>query len=166
MSAAGYQLRELHRETPEVHVAAVCVREPQPGRFEVLVYRRSDARELAPGLLEGCGGQLAAGERFAEAAARHLRYEAGIDAEAPGVPIDEPVVLHVFYEIPLTGGGVIPGIRFLMLARHDAEPSSSFASWLPADELQRQPAARFVPGFQADVARLLQRWGRVRGTYR
>jgi 8-oxo-dGTP pyrophosphatase MutT (NUDIX family) len=52
------------------------------GAGELLVHRRSDAKDLWPGRWDiGAGGVVAAGEDYAVAARRELMEELGIDAE-------------------------------------------------------------------------------------
>ena len=78
--ATQFVTREFLRETPEVHVAGMCIGvDDKELRF--LLARRSAVRKLYPGLIEGCGGQLARSETFVDAVNRHFRLEMGIEIE-------------------------------------------------------------------------------------
>ena len=104
--ASQFIPRERLRETPEVHVAGVCLLEDRSGRIELLFARRSVDRHLFPGKLEVCGGQLRYSESFIDGVRRHFRQELGVDVEV----LSE---YHMFYEIRESGEPIIPGIRFL-----------------------------------------------------
>jgi class 3 adenylate cyclase len=146
--------RERLRETPEVHVAGVCFIEEVSGRIRVLFARRSLDRDLFPGKLEGCGGQLRHSETFADGIQRHFRLELGIDVEV----LTE---LHYLYEIREPNSPVIPGIRFLCRRIGDGEPRSANHSnirWATEDEIRGIPDEEFVGELKLEILDLLQRY--------
>jgi ADP-ribose pyrophosphatase YjhB (NUDIX family) len=150
----AYQPREQHRERPEVHVAGVCLWEPycpanEPTR--ILLARRSSERKLYPGRWEGCGGQLAANETFAEGVVRHFLSEMHLPVRVHG---QSPCV----YEIRTSDGVVIPGLRFLCERAGDAEPYSANHTelrWLTLREIRELPDEATVPGIKEDIRALL-----------
>lgn len=143
--------REARKETPEVHVAGICVRRLPTGGFELLIARRSQERELYPGLYEGCGGQLTSNETFTDGVMRHFRKEMGIEVEV----LEE---LHCFYEIRLANNPLIPGIRFLC-EQVDQRVAKSIRHtdirWVTEDEFRNMPRENFVEDLKAEVLNLL-----------
>ncbi|MGB7533284.1 MAG: hypothetical protein WA977_09995 [Halobacteriota archaeon] len=53
--ASQFIPREKVRETPEVHVAGLCIKN-ENDKITALIARRNKDRALFPGLYEGCGG--------------------------------------------------------------------------------------------------------------
>jgi 8-oxo-dGTP pyrophosphatase MutT (NUDIX family) len=146
--------REGLRYGPEVHVAGVCVDSRSEKSLHVLLARRSDRRELYPGLIEGCGGQLAPSESFADGVRRHFRLELGIDVR---VRSD----IHCLYEIRLPDRPLIPGVRFLCERIGDHEPRSANHSkvwWVSESALRRLPASEFIPGMKDQWLGLLRQY--------
>ncbi len=144
--------REQLRQTPEVHVAGVCIRQ-ENGTIKVLVAKRTADRDLYPGLYEGCGGQLASGESLAEGVERHFKYEMGIDVE---VLKD----FYTLYEIREPGEPLISGIR--MLCRYQqgtpTSPRHSEILWVTEDELNTMAEDAFIPGLKAQMLGLIERY--------
>ncbi|WP_156326126.1 NUDIX domain-containing protein [Nonomuraea sp. SBT364] len=154
--ASQFVPRERLRETPEVHVAGTCFVEDGDGRIRLLLAKRAADRELFPGRLEGCGGQLRRSETFAEGLRRHFRSEMNIDVE---VLSD----LHCFYEIREPGAPVIPGIRFLCRKVGDNRPSSpnhSSLIWVREGDFRTMPAQTFVGDLKQELMDLLDRYKR------
>lgn len=146
--------RERLRESPEVHVAGTCFTEDRNGSIRILLARRSMDRQLFPGKLEGCGGQLRYSETFTEGVQRHFRLEFGIDVEV--LPS-----FHCFYEIREANAPVIPGIRFLCKKIGDNQPSSvnhSDLQWTSEQEFRQIPAQNFVGGLKGEVIDLLEKY--------
>jgi class 3 adenylate cyclase/isopentenyldiphosphate isomerase len=144
--------RERLRETPEVHVAGTCFREDANGNVSLLLARRSQERQLFPGKLEGCGGQLSYSESFTDGVRRHFRLELGIDVDV--------LDLHCFYEIRQPDAPVIPGIRFLCQLVGDNKPESANHSelmWVTEEHFRTMHAEDFVGHLKSDVIELLKR---------
>jgi class 3 adenylate cyclase len=152
--ASGFLTREKLRQTPEVHVAGQCIDASSRKGLKVLIARRSSSRRLYPGLLEGCGGQLAASETFTEGVARHFRLEMNID-----VKVLEH--LHCFYAIREPEEEVIPGIRFLCERVGDEQPRSDNHSetvWVTESAFRSLPGDQFIPGLKEQVLELIERY--------
>ncbi len=136
----SFYRRELLRETPEVHVSGLCLKDDQDG-LKLFLAKRSTDRELFPELYEGCGGQLSANESFAQGIIRHYREEMGITVE---------VCENIYkpYEIKEPNKPLIPGIKYL--CKHvEGEPRSlnhSELKWVSLEEFEKIPSSRFVPG--------------------
>jgi isopentenyldiphosphate isomerase len=123
-------------------------------RLRILLARRSERRALYPGLIEGCGGQLADSESFMDGIARHFRMEMGLE-----VKVLEDV--HCFYEIRKPNQPLIPGIRFLCERAGDKEPQSvnhSQVWWATEKEFRNMPAHEFIPGLKDQVMGLLEKY--------
>jgi 8-oxo-dGTP pyrophosphatase MutT (NUDIX family) len=101
-------IREDGPDRIEVHVAGACVRF-EDGRWQLLAGRRTDTRSLFPGKWECGGGQVRKGEDFQAAVRRQFFEEFGL--EVTPLHVIEPYTIHV----PVRH--VIPGVRFLCLAR-------------------------------------------------
>lgn len=150
--ASEFVPRERLKESPEVHVAATCVR--QNGKsLLVLVAERSPDRQFFPGLLEGCGGQLAKSETFTQGVERHYRTELGIEVKVlPDV--------HCFYEIREPNAPLIPGIRFLCEPAGSVEvspsPRFSEARWVSEADFRDTPASQFIEGLKDQVLQLIE----------
>jgi isopentenyldiphosphate isomerase len=143
--------RERLKETPEVHVAGMCVRRSDKGHIRLLIARRELGREFYPGLYEGCGGQLALNETFADGVIRHFRKEMGIEVK---VLVD----LHCFYEIRLPNKPVIPGIRFLCEQVDQREPKSirhTDTRWVSEADFRDMKPDEFVGELKSQVLSLL-----------
>lgn len=141
-----YKSREKVRHRMEVHVCGICFKH-DPRR--VLITKRSAKKELYPGMLECCGGQLEPGESFQEGVIRHYREELGIEVSVPKYRGG------VFSTYVIQNGkeGVIPGIRFLCSYESGdlLEPTEwtyDWAQWFTFEELQPLPGADFVPGLR------------------
>lgn len=145
--------RERLRETPEVHVAGVCV-DPRQAPIRVLLARRSRARKLYPGLIEGCGGQLRRSESFVDGVRRHFELEMGLS-------VSVRPEFHLFYSIEASEEPLIPGIRFLCERTDDREPKSPNHTetwWATGREVERLDAAEFIPGLKEQMLDLLRRY--------
>lgn len=150
--------RERLRETPEVHVAGMCLTEAGTDHgIRVLLARRAVDRQLFPGKIEGCGGQLRHSENFTDGVRRHFQSEFGIDVE----------VLYehcfYFYEIRQPDTPVIPGIRFLCRRIGDNEPRSANHSevwWASEEELRQLPGPAFVGDLKQETIQLLNEYRR------
>ena len=144
----GWSMRELGIHKIEVHVAGVCVARTPDGALRVLALRRATSKQLFPGLWEGVGGQVLAGEALEEAVFRHLRDEAGLVSDA-AVPFATYVIE------PGTGSGAgarIPGVRFVAtvpLQEPKLDPRQHVdARWLSVDQLGE---VEWIPGVAEQV---------------
>ncbi len=149
--ASQFVTREFLREAPEVHIAGMCLDDSDPRGLRLLLARRSERRSLYPGLIEGCGGQLARSETFADGVKRHFRLEMGLNLEV----LED---IHCFYAIRLPDAPVIPGIRFLCPIQDDKSPKSENHSkvwWVGEKEFRRMPAAEFVGELKQEVIKLI-----------
>ncbi|WP_204072742.1 NUDIX domain-containing protein [Planotetraspora phitsanulokensis] len=154
--ASQFVPRERLRETPEVHIAGTCFTEDKDQKIRLLLARRSLDRELFPGKLEGCGGQLRYSETFADGLKRHFRSEMNIDVEV----LED---LHCLYEIREPGSPIIPGIRFLCKKVGDNSPYSSNHSsliWVQESEFRTMPSQSFVGNLKQELIDLLDRYRR------
>jgi class 3 adenylate cyclase len=150
--ASQFVPREKLRETPEVHVAGTCISDDQEGNIKLLFARRSPERQLFPGKLEGCGGQLRYSESFVDGVARHFRSELNLDVQV----LDD---LHRFYEIRQPDSPIIPGIRFLCRQVGDNEPSSAHHTeivWMAEPEFRKANSQDFVGHLKEQVIELLE----------
>lgn len=153
--ATTFVPRERLRETPEVHVAGLCFAEDTDRQIRVLLARRALDRELFPGKIEGCGGQLRHSESFTEGVRRHFRLEFDIDVQV--------LPDHCFYEIRQPETPIIPGIRYLCRQVGDSRPTShnhSSVWWASEDELRRIPAPEFVGDLKQEAIHLLDEYRR------
>lgn len=147
--------REELIETPEVHVAGVCIRGDGSG-IEVLAARRSKERKLYKGLFEGCGGQLRRSEALVEGVRRHFLTELGLQVE-----VFEKI--HCFYEIQTAEEPLIPGIRFLCRLASPApplveSPRHEEVRWYSLEEYEAIPDTQFISGLKAQSLGLVQRY--------
>ena len=150
--ASQFVPRERLRETPEVHVAGTCFTEDQDGNVKLLFARRSPDRQLFPGKLEGCGGQLRYSESFVDGVARHFRSELNLDVRV----LED---FHRFYEIRQPDSPIIPGIRFLCQQVGDNEPKSAHHTeivWVSENEFRKMNAQDFVGHLKTQVIELLE----------
>jgi hypothetical protein len=146
---AQFVTRERLRETPEVHVAGLCIDPTSRKGLFLLLAKRAERRKLYGGLIEGCGGQLARSESFPEGVVRHFRMEMGIE-----VRVFEEV--HCFYEIREPDEPLIPGIRFLCERVGDREPHSAnheWVRWVCREGLPQHAEQRIHPGPQGSMDR-------------
>ncbi|HJT76197.1 MAG TPA: NUDIX domain-containing protein [Gemmataceae bacterium] len=146
--------RERLRETPEVHVAGLCIDVSSRKGLLLLLAKRVERRRLFGGLIEGCGGQLARSESFAEGVARHFRLEMGIEVR---VLTD----IHCFYEIREPNEPLIPGIRFLCERVGDKDPRSvnhEWVRWVAEKDFRNMPANEFIPGLKDQWIELLDKY--------
>jgi len=102
-------LREYVIETPEVHVAGLCIR-LDGSEIKALIAKRNPDRALFPMLYEGCGGQLARSEYFTDGVKRHFRLEMNTE-------VDVVEHIHKFYEIAVPNEPLIPGINFYVFIK-------------------------------------------------
>lgn len=145
--------RERLRETPEVHVAGLCV-DPTDRGLRLLLARRSATRTLFPNLIEGCGGQLRQSETFTDGVQRHFRLEMKLDVRV----LEE---YHCFYVIREANLPTIPGIRFLCQRLGNTDPSSPNHSrvwWVSESEFRKIPPDEFVGQLKEEVIRLLDHY--------
>lgn len=123
----------------EVHVAGICF-----NNKEVLAGRRTESRELFPGLWECGGGQVRLGEGFEDAVKRQFREEFGI--------LVMPVGVVGVYEIDFSGGK-IPGIVFACKFEgyvNGKSPQIDFRefsewAWLPVSNLGDKEFIEGIP---------------------
>lgn len=152
--ASKFVARERLRETPEVHVAGVCIDTGHKDGPRVMIAHRTRHRRLFPELWEGCGGQLARSESFAAGVERHYRLEMSIEVRT----IED---IHCFYEIREPDEALIPGIRFLCERVGTVEPAShnhDAVRWVSMVELANMPANQFVGHFRHEAITLIKRW--------
>lgn len=156
VTSAEFVPRELHRESPEVHVAGMCIDATSKG-IRLLLATRAPTRKLFPNLIEGCGGQLRASETFAEGVARHFRLEMGVDVNV----LED---FHCFYAIREPNQPTIPGIRFLceLVRGEPRSPNHSEVKWVTEAEFRKMPAERFVGELKREVLGLVERFKRER----
>ena len=157
--ATQFLTREQLRQRPEVHVAGQCIDTSNRRNPKILIARRLPTRRLYGGLWEGCGGQLAANETFADGVRRHYQLEMRID-----VRVLEDV--HCFYVIREPNEQIIPGIRFLCERLGDAEPQSpqhSELRWVTEAQFRNMPDEEFIPGLKEQVLQLIERYKRGEG---
>ena len=148
-----FQARELRKESPEVHVAGVCVRRDN-GAVKVLLMRRSEKRRLYKGLWEGCGGQLRYSESFSDGVARHFLTELGVAVN----PVE---AFNLLYHIREPNEPVIPGVRMLceyIYGDPRVEPNYSEFRWVTVDELHAMDAKEFIPGLKVQMLILVDEY--------
>jgi class 3 adenylate cyclase len=148
--------REKLRQSPEVHIAGACIDTRLKKTIKLLIARRSPTRSLYPGLLEGCGGQLARSETFMDGVKRHFRLEMNLE-----VRVLEDI--HCFYQIVLPDEPLIPGIRFLCELIGDPpekieSPGHSEVRWVSESEFKKIPPDAFISGLKDEVLGLLEKY--------
>src|SRR5262249_20366950 len=126
--------REKLRQTPEVHVAGMCIGGRAKKSNKLLIARPAPTRALYANLIEGCGGQLARSESFTDGVRRHFRLELGLQVRA----LKD---FHCFYDIPLPDEPLIPGIRFLCELAGDApdtieSPNHTEVRWVSESDFK------------------------------
>jgi isopentenyldiphosphate isomerase len=142
---------QVRRENLPHAATVVVIRRPDG---KVLVHRRSEGKDLWPGLLDcSCGGVVLAGEAFESAARRELAEEVGIDD--PGLSLE--FLLRDWYRDSLTWylasvyRTVWDGpVRFV-----DGEVAEAW--WERPDVVAAalaDPASPFVPDTRSLLARL------------
>lgn len=141
-------MRELGIHKIEIHVAGVCVARTAEGALRVLALRRALSKQLFPGLWEGVGGQVLAGESLDDAVFRHLRDEAGLESDSA-----VPFATYVIEPGTNSGaGGRIPGVRFVAtvpLRDPTLDPQQHVeARWLAVEELVE---VDWIPGVVEQV---------------
>ncbi len=148
-------LREEKVEKIEVHVAGVCIDLDSNGRVMILVARRLETRELYPGLIEGCGGQLRPDESFVDGLKRHFRDEMDLDV---GV-IPQYVS---FYEILREGEPLIPGIKMLCILKDGVakSPNHDWVKLVSREDFEGMPSCSFIPGLKEQTLFLIDQWER------
>lgn len=137
-------MRENKIHKIEVHVATICFNE----KDEVFIVKRSQNRNLYPGLWECGGGMVWPGENFEEAVKRETRDELGATVDILG-PFGT-------YEIPIpeTEQKKIPGIKFACRIKSfaDGEPKLSEEHtewrWVSMDKLD---SVEFIKGLKKDI---------------
>jgi class 3 adenylate cyclase len=146
--------REEGRETPEVHVAGVCVKK-ENGVYYILLGKRNNNRRLYPGLYEGCGGQLARDELFTEGVVRHYKREYHVDVNV----VDD---LFLLYHICESSEPRIPGIRFLCEYLGGIPTSLNHIAptpaWFSEEVFRSLPEQAFIPGLKAEMISLLEKY--------
>jgi 8-oxo-dGTP pyrophosphatase MutT (NUDIX family) len=149
--------RELVRQRPEVHVAGLCF-DPHSKPTKVLIAKRSPRRRLYPNHWEGCGGQLAESESFAEGVKRHYRMEMRMD-----VTVLEH--LHLFYEIREPSLPLIPGIRFACERVGEQTPESvnhTELRWATRTEIGKMDEGEFVPGLKKHILDMMAAYDKAK----
>ena len=141
-----FNRREEKKHRVEFHIAGVCLRSENGGETQALIAKRNEDRQLYPGKFEACGGQLQPGEGFFAGVQRHFLQEMGIKV----IPLN----FYRIYEIPLSDGKVIPGLRMLCLhvsgdARSD---NHSEIRWVKKTELEKMNEDDFVPGLRQSIS--------------
>lgn len=144
--------REKIRETPEVHVAGLCIK-IEEDKIEALIARRNPNRKLFPRLYEGCGGQLTYSESFIEGVKRHFRLEMHID-------VDVVESIHKFYEIVESNEPLIPGIEFLCIYRGGIPKSENHSEikWVNEEELNSIHSNEFIPYLKDDFIDFIEKF--------
>lgn len=144
--------REKLRESPEVHVAGLCIKADGNG-IKALIAKRNPNRKLFPSLYEGCGGQLKYSESFEDGVKRHYFREMNIN-----VQLDNEI--HSFYEITAPNEPLIPGILFLC-EYMDGTPKSNNHSeirWISVDELKAISSSEFIPGLRDNFIKFIDKF--------
>jgi class 3 adenylate cyclase len=144
--------REKIRESPEVHVAGLCIK-TEGNEIKALIAKRNPNRRLFPSLYEGCGGQLKYSESFEDGVKRHYSREMHIDVQ---------LVEHIysFYEIKVPNEPLIPGIRFLCkyIGGSPESKNHSEIRWISEDELKAIPSSEFIPGLKEEFIKFIARF--------
>ncbi|GHT68548.1 hypothetical protein FACS189452_08430 [Bacteroidia bacterium] len=150
--ASQFITREHLRQTPEVHIAGICVKK-EDEKIKVLISKRNKTRKIYPGLYEGCGGQLAYGENFTTGVVRHYHCEFGIE-----VRVIETV--HKFYYIQYDMERVIPGIKFLCeyISGDAKSENHEKLTWVTYEELGQLPEEQFIPGLKNDFLEFMKKY--------
>lgn len=150
--------RERLRQTPEVHVAGVCIDAKHRDGLKIMIAKRAMSRRLFPGLYEGCGGQLRADESFEDGVKRHFRLEMGIE-------VDPYSDIHCFYQIREPHEPLIPGIRFLcQRVDHKVAESKNHdhVYWITETELRNMSETLFIHGMKSEFLQLLDQYHKTR----
>lgn len=144
--------RESLRQTPEVHVAGLCLKQ-ENGIIFALIAKRLQSRQLFPGLYEGCGGQLARNELFVTGVKRHFQLELN-------VIVDVHEIIHKFYYIQDPGEANIPGISFLCTYRSGQPQSANHSEvrWVSESELRALPKESFIKGVRDEFIEFIDRF--------
>jgi len=144
--------REKIRESPEVHVAGLCIKTEREG-VKALIAKRNPNRKLYPSLYEGCGGQLKYSESFEDGVKRHYYREMQIDVQVVKT-------IHSFYEIRVPEEPLIPGIRFLCkyVAGDPVSKNHSDIRWVSEDELKSISENEFIPGLKDEFINFIERF--------
>jgi class 3 adenylate cyclase len=142
--------REQLAEKPEVHVTGICFHKSSADEIKILIAKRNPDREFFPNCYEGCGGQLARSETFAQGVVRHFRKEMDVT-----VRVLEHI--HEFYTIEKPEYTLVPGIKFLCEYVEGTPNSSNHSEcrWVSVEEFNRMPSSEFVPGHQAALSSFL-----------
>lgn len=144
--------REKIRESPEVHVAGLCIK-IEEGEITALIARRNSNRTLFPGLYEGCGGQLKYSESFIEGVKRHFRLEMHIDVDV----VDS---IYNLYEISEPNEPLIPGIKFLCVYIRGTPESKNHSEfrWVNEEGLKSIHSDEFIPGIKDDFIDFIEKY--------
>jgi ADP-ribose pyrophosphatase YjhB (NUDIX family) len=147
-----FYMRENLRETPEVHVAGYAIRRVGD-TVQILLAKRTDTREVFPGVYEGCGGQLRRDETFEQGVVRHFRTEMQITVR----PRTE---YHYLYTIAVPRVHIIPGIAFLCeyVEGEPSSPNHSAVQWITVQQFTNMSPDALIPGTKKSVAALLKRY--------
>lgn len=150
--------REKLRESPEVHVAGLCIRhDHRKNDIFALIAKRNEERKFFPGLYEGCGGQLAYSESFSDGVKRHYKLEMGIDVDV----LDS---IHKFYEIKEPNEPFIQGIKFLCVyIEGNAESNNhSEVKWVSEQELREIPSTSFIKDLKEEFVAFIERYKKTK----
>ncbi|MDR3273940.1 MAG: NUDIX domain-containing protein [Puniceicoccales bacterium] len=148
--------REEKVHKVEVHVSFYCYRVNGSRPPEILLLKRGNNRQIAPGKWECGGGQVRDNESFETAVNRQLYEETGLRA-SHWRPVD-------CYEIKLSDGTVLPGLSFSCRAQPDYDVKidpreHTEYKWATLDDLSD---IDFVsPKMKQIIARLLIAQGRT-----
>lgn len=148
-----FQAREFLRETPEVHVAGVCVRS-HSGSTQILIARRSANRSFYPNKWEGCGGQLRYSESFYDGVKRHYFTEMQVEVDVLRYVSPE------IYTIEKPAEPVVPGLRFLCkyVGGEPTSPNHDECQWVSLDEFDKMPTEDFPPHLKEQAVKLIERY--------
>jgi len=150
--AETFHPREELRETPEVHVAGICVK-VEKTEAKILISRRKATRKLYPGLYEGCGGQLRLSERFEDGVVRHYKTELGLDVEVISS-------INRTYVIEKPEEPLIPGIAFLCTYISGTPKSDNHDSleWKTLREIEAMDDSLFIKDVKNEIIDFMKRF--------
>lgn len=136
--------RELVKESPEVHIAGVCYKKIG-NETKFLIAKRSESRDLYPGLYECCGGQLKQNELFQNGVVRHYRSEMNITVEVE----DFPPKLYTIENKHELINGLCFCCRFIEGDPHSIRHTD--VKWLTIEEIRKMPPELFIHGLIEEI---------------
>jgi isopentenyldiphosphate isomerase len=150
-----WKIREKEIHKIEVHVAGICFREGENGKFDILVGKRNPHRKLFPNKWECGGGQVHVNESFEDAIKFHMKEELNID-----VDIVCPVLT---YRIS-TDGNTIPGIRIICKMKDASQQpipnpdEFTECKWISETEIDKYD---FIPGLSAHLKKAIESYKKL-----